>query len=93
MAFEQVTVTGTYLRQDGEPASGTVQFVLSTTLQDPATDEIRPPVPLTVTLDEDGSIVASLVSTLTVGIEPQGATYRVTERIVGAPSRSYNIAV
>ena len=93
MAFEQVTVTGTYIRQDGEPASGTVQFTLSTTLQDAATDEIRPPVPVTATLDEDGAISVSLVSTLTEGIEPQGATYRVTARIVGAPPRSYNLAV
>lgn len=93
MAFEQVTVTGTYVRADGEAAAGTVEFVLSSALQDAATDEIRPPVPMTATLDEAGAISISLVSTLTEGIEPQGATYRVTERIVGAPARTYNIAV
>lgn len=93
MAFEMVPVTATYKRQDGSAAAGTVQFTLSTTLQDSTTDEIRVPVPVVATLDENGSISVSLVSTLTAGIEPAGATYSVLERITGAPLRTYNISI
>lgn len=93
MAFQQVTVTGTYKRQDGSAAAGTVEFILSATLQDSATNEIRVPVPVTVNLDANGSFSTSLVSALTAGIQPTGATYRVTERIIGATPRSYSISI
>ena len=93
MAFTLVTVTGTYKQEDGTPAAGTVTFVLTALMQDSGSLQMRAPVPITVTLDANGAFSQALTSTTTAGITPTGVSYQVTERIIGAPTRIYNVVV
>lgn len=84
MAFTSITVTGTFLDQAGDPASGTVSFQLSTSLKDTSANRIVAPVLVTETLDANGAFSTTLVATDDDTTEPTGATYIVTERINGA---------
>lgn len=93
MAFVMIPVTGTFKLPTGLAAAGTVEFQLSTAIHDSATDQIRVPVPVLATLDANGSFAISLVSALSAGIQPEGVTYAVIERIAGAPLRVYHISI
>jgi hypothetical protein len=86
-----VTVTNTYVKSDGSPASGTVTF---TPAIRGTTDNITlPQIPLNVKLDEDGEISVSLAATDDADWSATDFTYTVTEQIDGAPKRSFSIEV
>lgn len=95
--FETVVVRGLYLSPDDRtPARGFVDFELNTTLSDPGSNEIIPPIKVTVKIDRFGVAEASLVCTDNPDTDPNtGIVYKVTERIFGAPDppRSYYIEV
>lgn len=81
MAFTIVTVTGTYHKADGSPASGSVTFLATGTMRDTDSDVTITPAEITATLDEDGSISVELAANDGVFTTPRGVTYEVTERI------------
>jgi hypothetical protein len=87
-----VDVRGRYVYADGSPASGTVLFTLSATLQDAAGNDVIVPARMTVDLDTDGEFTASLAATDAPGLTPTGVTYLVEEKIRGA-LRTYSIEV
>lgn len=94
MSFTKVIVTGTYLRPDGAtPCTGTVEFTPSSVMQDSSTNEIIEPARAFIDLDAQGSISIALVATDDATTSPTGVTYRVIERITGAPLRVYSIVV
>lgn len=93
MAFTIVTVNAKYLLPDKTPATGTVTFALSAQLKDGSADEIIEPIPVTVSLNNSGSISVALVANDDVTTVPTGSTYSVTETIAGAPTKTYSITV
>lgn len=90
----EVEVRGTYLRRDGDPATGTIVFA-PRSLGASATDNaIFPRVPVHVALDNQGSFAVDLQATDDPDSDPSGWTYRVEERIIGiGPRRVYDIDV
>ena len=83
-----VTVTGTYLDDDGIPAEGALIFTPSVaTLRDPAHDTIIKLRQTRVDLDATGSFSIPLIATDDPDLIPEGWHYDVTERIVGTPQR------
>lgn len=94
MTVPTVTVTGTYEDADGNPASGTVSFRLNTNLYDSEGNVIVTRDTITATLDGSGAFSQVLAATTGDDIEPSsGVVYVVTERIDGAPSRRYRVAL
>lgn len=90
MAFTYVTVTATYETADDVAAAGRVEFtpvdqmrngltVVSTTVSE--------------TLDASGGLSIRLAATTDPATIPVGVTYRVVERIVGQPIRTYYVSV
>lgn len=86
-----ITVTGTYVGSDGTPLSGYLVFTPSVAALDTTDNAIVPMYPTKVTLDVSGSFSVDLVATDDPQWENPGWTYQVTERITGAPKRTYNI--
>lgn len=94
MALQTVTVTAAYRDESGTGYPvGTVEFTLSTPLQDASGNLICVPITRSATLSATGTISIVLVATDTSGAEPEGATYHVVERITGAGLRAYDIEV
>lgn len=94
MAFTTITVNGAYLQQDGEtPATGTVTFLLTTTMRDTDTNISVTPSEIVATLDENGEISVELTATNGEYTTPRGATYEVTERIGDGNENKYFISV
>lgn len=85
-----LTVTGTYVDLDGQPVAGTVTFMPSAVLQDPAANQIILPKLITVTLDVNGSFTVQLPATDDPDITPS-FTYTVTEQVPGG--RTYTFAL
>jgi hypothetical protein len=83
-----VTVTGTYLTDDGAPADGSLIFTPSVaTLRDPAYDTIIKLRQQRIDLDVTGSFSVALIATDDPDFSPVGWHYDVTERIEGHPQR------
>lgn len=83
-----VTVTGTYLTDDGIPADGSLIFTPSVaTLRDPAYDTIIKLRQTRIDLDATGSFSIALIATDDPDLIPVGWHYDVTERIDGHPQR------
>lgn len=85
-----VTVTGTYLTDDGIPADGSLIFTPSVaTLRDPAYDTIIKLRQTRIDLDVTGSFSIALIATDDPDVIPVGWHYDVTERIEGNPQRTW----
>jgi hypothetical protein len=83
-----VTVTGTYLTDDGVPADGSLIFTPSVaTLRDPAYDTIIKLRQQRIDLDVTGSFSVALIATDDPDLIPIGWHYDVTERVEGNPQR------
>lgn len=90
MSLTQVTVTGHYTTPEGDDATGRLTFVPSTTLQNTVDDQFVAG-PVTVEL-VDGAFSVVLYATDDTGTQPDGATYRVTERVAGV-LRTYQVQI
>jgi hypothetical protein len=90
-----VTVTGRFVRPDGQPCRGKVTFTPSRTLTGPGTDPqvVMPPAPVVVQLDTLGRISVVLAATDDSDLEPTPWTYSVVEEITGQTARSYSISL
>ena len=86
-----ITVSGTYLKFDGTPESGVVQFVNQAFLQSASDNIIVAYGTTTVTLDANGAFTAVLPATNDPEWVPIGFTYNVYERLSTA-RRSYVIS-
>lgn len=94
MAFTNITVTGTFLQADNTtPASGTVTFMLTTTMRDTDTNVSIAPEEITAILDEEGSFSVELVATNGEFTTPRNAKYEVTERIGEGNENKYFISI
>ncbi|MEU3729996.1 hypothetical protein AB0E81_11385 [Streptomyces sp. NPDC033538] len=87
-----VVVTGRYIRPDGTPLTGTVSFTPPARLTFPDADTISAGA-ATVALDGNGGFTVSLIATDVPGMQPEGWTYTVTEKMSKAPERTYYIAL
>lgn len=88
-----ITVTGKWIEENGTACSGTCGFLLSATGQVPLDNTIVPQVEVVATLDATGAISLVLPATDDPDWSQVGLTYKVTERITGAPVRTYYIQV
>ncbi|WP_322768416.1 hypothetical protein [Frankia sp. Cr1] len=88
-----INVQGSWIKPDGTVAAGSVWFEPSVPLVDAGGDVIVAPVKVAATLDVNGAISVTLPATDDTDVSPTGWTYTVTERITGAPQRSYSIGV
>lgn len=94
MAFTTIIVTGTYLEQDGETAaSGTVTFMLTSTMRDTLDNITVSPSEVTATLDNEGGFSIELAATNDTYTTPRGVTYEVTERIDGGNENKFFISI
>lgn len=94
MAFTQIIVTATYLRQNSiTPAEGEVTFMLRGTMRDTDTNISISPQEVTAVLDENGSIEVLLAATDGEFTTPRGMTYEVTERIEDSNENKFFITV
>ncbi len=87
-----VVVTGHYIRPDGTPLTGTVTFEPPARLTFPDADTISAGA-ATVALDAEGAFLVELIATDVPGMQPDGWTYTVTEKMSKALERTYAIAV
>jgi hypothetical protein len=91
MAFTMVRVVSDYTLASGSEPTGTVTFVPETLMTNGWT---VPRVPIVAPLNVDGKIDQMLAATTDTDTTPVGTkTYRVTERIDGAPVREYLVAI
>ena len=90
MSLNKVTVTGTYVDGEGNPCSGQVIFTPNTRLAAGADDLLVRPVPVTVTLTDDGTISAELYATDNADLEPSGWCWTAIENITYAISSTWN---
>ena len=88
MAVTNITVTGAY----GATAQGIVDFVLSTEMEDVAAKRSYPAVPVSASLTA-GAFSIVLPANNDPTTTPLGVTYQVTERIVGALIRTFQVVV
>ena len=94
MAFTTITVNGAYVQQDGEtPATGTVTFLLTSTMRDTDSNVSITPLEIVETLDANGQISVDLTATNGQYTTPRGVTYEVTERIGDGNENKYFISV
>lgn len=96
MSFTFASVTHTYLNLDSTPASGKVTFELSAAMRNAGTT-FAPSLPLIVTLNSGGSLIAYLPANNDPGTIPDGVTYTVTEEIAsmgsGTVGQTFSIVV
>lgn len=90
-AITPITVSGKYLKADGSPATGTVEFVPSITAV--TLGALLPITAVTETLDNTGAFSVVLAATDDPDWTATGFTYKVRERIDGSVKREYNIQV
>jgi hypothetical protein len=83
------TVTATYLKPNGDPASGRVTFRLVATTYHDGLNAIFPRAPITAVLDEAGSMSTELQPTsgLDADFDADDMTYEVVELIDGVTPR------
>ena len=84
MAITTRTITATYQHADGTPATGYITLTPNTTIPTPTDDTIVWPRPIYATLDDTGTITATVVATGQAGVGPDGWVYRVEEHVTGA---------
>lgn len=91
MGFTYSVISHSFDNADGTPASGSVEFTLTTRMTQP-TDTIMPGS-VTCTLDADGAFSQTLASNLDSGTVPQDAQWRVDIRIAGSEAETFWIVV
>lgn len=84
-----VTVVGAYLDVEKDAYTGTVAFTPTAWVDDPGTGNVFPQAPVTVTLDATGRFTTQVVSTASVGLQPNGWVYQVVETIEGVQRTFY----
>ena len=92
MSFTAITITGSWEDAAGNPATGSVTFKLTESMQDATSGEIVSPSTITAEL-ESGAISQSLLANDDSTTTPTGAQYSVTETIGGTVRPSYLITV
>ena len=91
MPFTVATITGNYVTATGAPATGSVEFTLDHSIQN-GNVTLLAGTSTQTTLDASGNISQQLVATTDPGTQPQGALWRVDER-VGVFTRSFFMPV
>ncbi|WP_062435009.1 hypothetical protein [Herbidospora daliensis] len=88
-----VTVSGRFIRGDGQPCRGKVTFTPSRTLTGPGTTPpvVMPPAPVVALLNTSGAFSVVLAATDDADLEPTPWTYAVVEEITGQAPRFYSI--
>lgn len=86
-----VGAAGEFVRGDGAPAVGRVEFAPSTNVGNATDDLLMPPGPVTVILDDAGEFSVTLYRTDDPDWTPSGWLWEVTERIAGTEARTYSI--
>ena len=89
MAFTRITVQEQYETPTGGPASGTVEF---TPVDQMHNGSLVVSSPVADTL-EGGVLSINLAATTDPATTPPGVTYRVIERILGQPVRTYYLSL
>jgi hypothetical protein len=89
--WTKITVTGTYLRRDGTPASGRVNFSAPQIVT--VGGQIIVPTGVVGELDENGSITVDLPATDDPDITPAGWTWTVEEIVQGLNRAPFDIEV
>jgi hypothetical protein len=90
VAFTYVTVFETYDTALGTPASGSVEF---TPIDQMHNGAAIVSAPVSGTLDNAGGLSIRVAATTDPATTPVGVTYRVVEKILGQPVRTYYKAV
>lgn len=89
-----VTITGTYVGEDGVAESGAVTFVPSVdTIRDPASDQVVKLAPQRAVLDATGKFTIDLIASDDPDVIPTGWYYTVIERVTRHDQRSWFINV
>jgi hypothetical protein len=97
MSFTSITVTGTFLREDGTPSQGTVTAALSCAVQN-GVDRVEPN-PVAGVLNAAGDLVALslqpfvLVANDDTGTQPANSCYTFALQIDGAPLDTFDAVV
>lgn len=86
------TVTGQFYTPAGDAAKGRVTFKVASTVYHAGLNAIFPPIPQTVVLG-DGAFTVELEPTDAESWNADNVVYEVTERVSGAPPRTYWIDV
>lgn len=87
--FTPITVTGTFLRPDGQPAQGTFEILLNEPIANG--DEVEEPVTIRAKLDTTGAVVSAdgeplvLLANDDTGTTPPGSFYTFTPDFNDAP--------
>lgn len=89
MSVTEITLQGKY----PTGTTGTVTAVASTHLVDTSTSMIYPSVTYTGTIDTSGNVSIIVPATDDSTTEPENVTYRITEKVNGAPVNIYDISV
>lgn len=89
------TVTGTWLKPNGDPANGRVTLRLVAATYHDGLDAIFPQTPVTAVLDETGAISIELEPTSGVDadFDATDMTYEVIEKIAGAQRDPYYVDI
>lgn len=90
MPFTRITVQEQYETPTGGPAAGSVEF---TPVDQMHNGSLVISAPVADTLDASGNLSIDLAATTDPATTPVGVTYRVVERILGQPVRTYYVAV
>lgn len=88
-----VTITGTYQHPDGTPFTGRLTFRPEPAVLTSATHGTLILGDVETVLDAAGSFTVTLLATDDPDVTPTGWTYRVTERWLDAPGRTYPLSL
>lgn len=90
--LDLVTVRGRYVRLDGTPVAGTVEFSTTNVLTDPASLTTIVPATILAPLDAAGAFSIDLPASDDPDVTPTGWTYSVRENFTGGRP-TYSITV
>lgn len=93
MALPLITVTGHFLRPDGSPAEGQVDFVLTHVLRDTVADDIYERVVIEGPLNANGVLSVDLVPTDHADVEPSGVMYLCIFRVLGVADHAFRFSL
>jgi hypothetical protein len=96
VAITTVVVTGTYRTPQGEPLQGKITFTPAAYFTDTEDKVIRPPIPRTAKLDEDGHFAIALPVADDPDADPGQFFYKVRERLYSDghwTDRNYSITL
>lgn len=90
-SWTTVTVSGTVLNANGEPADGYMEISPDREVTDPAAFFTLPPVPIRIRLDAAGYFTATIPATDNAGWTPSGWKWTIVENIFGQSPRSITV--